>query len=375
MAKLKIPTYQHRKPTKGLVFIGDPHIWSHKPGRRRDENYLNTLIGKLIWSARYANEHDLWPVILGDLLHESSDNDLGMISKLVDAMQHFERKPFVMVGNHDLTEKTLTPGTVLHLLAQTEQIHAMVDNSPMALIPITQDGQTSQVLLGGTPYGEQIPVSLAKWVAGKIDLKHDDIKKDLGVDKVVWITHEDLAFDSNYPGALALFPIEGVDLVVNGHMHATQKPIRKGCTSWYNPGNITRLTIDLIEHIPKIWTWSPFDTRTQAGADGIDVPVLDGIVIPHVEGHKILSLEGRAALIEEQHKVVIADDEPSADTSSVTSEFVKMIKNDEQTERTDDGVFLAQSIQEELDHINPPAHIKDIVIRLFDQTIAHHRDK
>ena len=373
----KIGEVYFSRPTSGFLFIGDPHIWSHKPGRRLDEDYLGTLLGKMLWAAEKANEQQLWPVILGDLLHDATDNNLVMISRLTDCLQHFDRKPLVLVGNHDLTEKKLTPGTTLHLLNQTGQILAMTNNGPYGIFEMVALEGKVRVLLGGTPYGEAIPQSLLPWVESKVLKKdmtsHDDLKKLLGVDEVVWITHEDLAFDKSYPNAITLAPILGVDVAVNGHMHTNQKPIMKGKTAWFNPGNISRLTIDLIEQIPTVWKWVPKQKEIMIGADGLPVPLLLGLIIPHVLGCNILSLEGRVAVVDDLSNLQEKVNE-GADLSLLTSSFVDHIKNETHVGRSDDGVFLSSVIKEEMSLQKTPQHIKDIVDRLFEKAINKHRN-
>ena len=59
-----------------------------------------------------------------------------------------------------------------------------------------------------TPYGQAVPVDLRGAFPG--------------ADAVLWFTHHDIAFDTGYPGAVPPFAIEGCDLVVNGHVHATK---------------------------------------------------------------------------------------------------------------------------------------------------------
>lgn len=367
----KIPYLSHHTPTLGLIFIGDPHIWSHKPGRRRDESFLDTIIGKMNWIAQYCNENNLWPVILGDLLHEATDNNLLMISKLVEALKLFDRKPLVLVGNHDLNQRTLVPGTVLHLLQSTHQIHAMMHNGPFCFLSIEHASGSKNILIGGTPYGVAVPKSLSGWTSTGRNADHHAIKKSLRADEVVWITHDDFAFDHSYPNAIPIEPIVGVDYAINGHMHTTQKPILKGQTAWYNPGNISRLTIDLIDQIPKIWKWTPQQETMEVGADGLDVPMIEGVEIPHIKGQDILSLEGRVALTAPSSEDMIT----AIAEETTISRFVEQIKEEQQINRSDDGVFLAQSIQEELEQSAPPAHVQSIINHLFEQALIKHREQ
>ena len=39
-------------------------------------------------------------------------------------------------------------------------------------------------------------------------------------------------------------------------MHGTQPQIQVKSTTWCCPGNITRQSIDMSEHIPRVWLWN-----------------------------------------------------------------------------------------------------------------------
>lgn len=360
--KSKFNLYKHKRPTKGFLIIGDPHIWSKKPGRRRDESYLQTILGKIAWSIEYANDNDLWPICLGDLMHEAQDNDLEMIEDLIHTLEQSHRKMIVLVGNHDISETTLKKGTTLNLLNKTECIHVILKNEPFGIFEFEKDdGEKENVLLGGTPYGMEIPLTLIKWCKGRVENEHDKIKKHLGVDRCVWITHDDLAFDSHYPGAKQLHEITGVDLAINGHMHKEQKPLKKGVTSWHNPGNISRITIDLIKQEPNVWVLDGFDNYS-LGGDGLDVISMKKVTIPHISGDEILSKEGKISLVE---KI-----EGESDEESEISNFVEKIKKDEMVEKSDDAVFLKESIYDDFEAHNVPEKIRNIVIGLLDKSIG-----
>ena len=388
MALPHLTVLQAQRPTLGLMFIGDPHVWSRKPGRRREASYSQTILGKLRWAAERANATHHWPVILGDLLHEATDNDLAMLSELMSVLKMFDRTPLVLVGNHDKNQTRLTPGTGLHLLDQAGVIHTVLNNGPFARVVVDGEQGPTRVLIGGTPYGDAIPVSLAPWVKTPLTPNtREGLQAALQVDWVVWITHEDLAFDHSYPNAVALHPIIGVDMAVNGHMHATQKPIFVGGTAWYNPGNIARNTIDLLHHIPRVWSWTP-GPQCIPGADGVDVPALVGWDIPHVPGPEALSFEGRITAAAEKTRVDIPsaqdeagkaasmdDDETTVAQGAPTSRFVAMSQQDSHIQRSDDGVFLQEAIIEEFERLNPTTQVRGIVEQLLGQALEQHRSK
>ena len=350
-------------PTMGFIFVGDPHIWSHKPGRRKD-NYLSSICDKLRQIAHISNERCLWPVILGDLFHQAQDNDLYMLSEVTRIFNMFLRKPIVLVGNHDLTENTLTPGTALELFHSSGQILTLLDNGPFAVIDIVKSldaGATKErVLIGGTPYGQDIPISLAPWFKGTT---HTAIQKKAQCQKIVWITHDDLAFDSNYPGATQLKPIIGCDLAVNGHMHKTQKPIQMGETSWHNPGNISRLSVDLINQDVAVWAWNPWSSLVLAGND-LEAISLEKIPLIAPKGEEIMSLEGRIA------KSIITKND---DQAVARSRFVEELRKDQQIARTDEATFLRETLDLELDTEDTPAHVAVIINDLFEKAVRQHQ--
>lgn len=376
----KLPLLTCAQPTRGLLFLGDPHVWSRCPGRRLD-NYSKTVLRKLAAAVKIANELNLWPVCLGDLLHQADDNDLAMLSSLISVLKGFDRPLLCAVGNHDLTERALTPGTALELLEQAGALQTLKHNAPYACIDMLDEhNQSVSVLLGATPYGDTIPVSLAAWTGLAKAVDHEQTKKALGVDASVWITHDDLAFDHRYPGAKDTHPIVGVDVAINGHMHLTQKPLRRGTTTWYNPGNFSRLTIDLANQAPRVWAWRPNESRTMLAADGLPVTLLEAIELPHAQAEEVISLAGRAvkqAQLEGQTAGVLEPEEAEElpATGIASSRFVEKLREDQSERRTDDGTMLNQTIQEVIAHRNPPEEIVNIVTRLANKALEQHREQ
>ena len=376
---LRFPTLTHAEPTKGFIFLGDPHVWSRNPGRRLDI-YGKSVLLKLAAAAKIANEQQLWPVCLGDLFHEAEENDLATLSSLIAILKSFDRPVLCAVGNHDLTETVLTPGTALELLVQAGALQTLNGNAPYAYIEmVDEEEKPVRVLLGATPYGSEIPVSLAPWTGLSKTVDHEKTKQALGADTIIWITHDDLAFDHRYPGAKETYPIIGVDMVINGHMHLTQKPLNRGNTAWYNPGNFSRLTIDLAQQTPKVWSWRANEKRTMLAADGLPVTLLNGIELPHAPAEEILSLAGRAVKQAQLDGMCAGVQEPEAATEIpatgiATSRFVEKLRADESERRTDDGTVLKETIQDVLERRQPPEKITQIVERLATMALSQHRE-
>lgn len=405
-----ISNYLRDNKTEGLAFIGDPHVWSGRPGKRRDESFVDTIIGKLEFIAQVCNERNLQPVILGDFFHEEDDNVINMLVRVSLVLQKFDRKPITLTGNHEKEEWILKENDVLYLLKVSGLIDVIDYNGFWGKIELTsKTGKKHNVALGGTPYGQTIPYDLTEFLdinikGGKSFRPEEDkqawektknnaklvssrgsspvlmeananneilenrqvsvaIYDKLDVDDVVWLTHHDLAFDGAYPNSLPLHNIDGVSLLVNGHIHGTKKPVLVGQTAHYNPGNITRLSIDMAEHIPSFWVWTPFDNPGMASSNGLRVPLLERVVIPHVAGKDIFNFEGRHG------RASLLDDIPESELLD-KSLFVDLLQKDIQVQRTDDGVYLKESLLRCYDEYNTKPTTQAIVNDLLKRVLT-----
>lgn len=220
--------------SKGFLFIGDPHVFSRRPGRRKDD-YLTSVIDKLQECASLCVEHSLVPVILGDLFHKNDDNRLSMLNRLIRTLQMFPIPPFVLEGNHDKEQTLITDNDAITLLGLTNTIQIVSQDWSQIF-----NFEGALVRLVACPHGSAIPSDLGAFSGTS-----------------VMITHHDLAFGSSYIGSTPLTAVDNCDMVVNGHMHDTKKPVKVGSTWWTNPGNIEPLSVDLSGHSPCAWEWRP----------------------------------------------------------------------------------------------------------------------
>ncbi|MGW8788718.1 hypothetical protein, partial [Heyndrickxia sporothermodurans] len=106
----------------GALLIGDPHLSSRRPGRRRDDDFVATVIGKLTRAIDLANGSRLVPIILGDLLDAGDDNDIRMLTLVTQVLRSCWFTPWYLIGNHTLTlgrrsiHRELSAGHALSLL-------------------------------------------------------------------------------------------------------------------------------------------------------------------------------------------------------------------------------------------------------------------
>ncbi|MCY3012414.1 MAG: exonuclease SbcCD subunit D [Pirellula sp.] len=240
----------------GLLFIGDPHIEGRTPGFRKD-NYPEAILRKFQWSLEYAAQHDLQPILLGDLFDKPRDNPNWLISRLLDMIAD-EYVPTIY-GNHDCANPSLDDNDSFTLLLKAGALY-LLDRDH--LWTSTIEGRT--ILVGGSSYRHEIPSNFA-W---------EPAAEKRGADLTVWITHHDLVFPSEEEAAITnLFEIEGIDYVINGHIHRRSPTVVvRGGTTWVNPGNIARRSrSDAIRgHVPAV-------LKMDIAADGqwmhyVDVP-------------------------------------------------------------------------------------------------------
>jgi hypothetical protein len=219
----------------GVLIIGDPHVGSRRPGRRKDPDWPYPVLRKLEHLAALSRELGLATIILGDLFDRPVERDESLKAQLVRTLRSFASRPIVNVGNHDMTHSTLSDADSLTLLGLCDVVDVVPRSGPVARIRIGG----ADIAIGMTPFGQEIPRQLDGFGAAA---RHR-----------IWFTHHDIAFAGAYPGAVPPFPVEGCDLVVNGHLHKVQPSIHAGRTLWANPGNITRRTVDCLDDRPAAW--------------------------------------------------------------------------------------------------------------------------
>jgi predicted phosphodiesterase len=228
----------------GVLFIGDSHISSTRVGRRNDDDFLATVTDKLIQAGKISTQYNLFPVFLGDFMHKANDITPRLMIKTIIALRTFPTVPWTILGNlHDHVELEVSEKDTLKAITETGLLRLADTDGTFSVIDIGG----LKVALTTVPYGHTIPDDIHHY------LDSAQVKPDFSV----LLTHADLEFDEAYPGATPLHAIAGCDLMVNGHMHKTQKLKVVGDTVAFNPGNITRLSVDMESHIPSVWAWRP----------------------------------------------------------------------------------------------------------------------
>lgn len=318
----------------GFLFIGDPHLTSYRPSRRKDRNFGDIILKKIAAAIDIANQKKLQPIFLGDMFNRPVEDDESLKTRLLRILMSCWCKPLSALGNHDIAHASIGDGDSIAYLAQTGALKLAHTTMPFGIFMMGG----KKVAVGSTPHGETIPTD----ITGYFD---DDY------DASIWITHHDVAFEGAYPGAHVPHEIKGCKLVVNGHMHLYKGILNKGKTDWFNPGNITRMAIDAADHVPRVWEMDK-----------------TGTLIPHVLPHEKETFDFTGLLVDAISPGEIpAEGETPEDERKST--FVELLaaERPEDLERTDDGALLRETIETKFKRDSTDKSVKYIVRSLLDE--------
>jgi hypothetical protein len=206
----------------GLLVIGDPHLEGRQPGFRKDD-YPTVILGKLAWCLDYAAHNRLLPAIVGDVFDKPRDNPNWLLVRLIGLLGG---ETIGLYGNHDVHyNPELTDDDSLSLLVKSSRIRLVSAESPWQGV---LGGQA--VVIGGSSYRQPIPDRFPP------DQASDGEPRPL----TIWLLHHDILIPGYDGGRIKPREIEGVDLVINGHIHRHLGDIQAGKTLWLTPGNISR---------------------------------------------------------------------------------------------------------------------------------------
>lgn len=322
---------------EGALFVGDPHASTRKPGTRNDKDFASTVLGKLEQSVKIANENNAALIILGDLFDRENDSDgqvgRSLLTRIIRVLRQSKTPPVVLASNHDKNGIEVTDDTIVAALSAADVIH-LVQDTELFLHANLVGGKV--LVMGGSPWGKEIPADIAPY------LESANIPDGENVIKA-WITHEDLAFDGAYPGALEMFEIRNCDIVVNGHMHLTKPEVQVGRTLWCNPGNITRQSKDCADHVPSVWLMKDKPQLTQIPLE-YERNVFDA-VMNHVAPIK------------------------AGATPMASSNFVDMLKAASKEIKTEDGSLLLQDIKEVSADLNLSSDAQAILLAVHEEAM------
>lgn len=328
------------REANGLLFIGDPHLTSIRPGRRKDADFGQAVLSKIDAAIDIANERHLIPVFTGDMFDAYKEEDQGLITRLIRSLSRCWTWSISNVGNHDIQHTLLSDGDSLAVLKIAGVLAVIAQSGAAEEFLLGVDRR--RIGLGMTPYGQSIPTDVT------------DVFPE--AEMTIWCTHHDLLFRGAYPGSAPLHEIAGCRLVINGHLHLEKPHEVRGATTWINPGNITRMSVDAIDHVPAVLA------VTIAGDDfAIEkIEIRDPPDLFDLTGYNVAPV-------------------PQAETARIVREeasaFVELLRAETTMEmdKSDDGALLREEIERKCEDENAPAAVKAIVLSLLDEAVHRGR--
>lgn len=325
----------------GLLFIGDPHLWSKGPGKRLDRDiFASVVLNKMQQIVDIAIKHNLYPIILGDLFHTHHENDIDMLTKLARILKKLKEPCATIEGNHEKSQTKLSDCVAVSLLREAGVLYTLEKSEIWAKFTFN-DGKECYV--GSTPYGDKIPT--------EVNLPKNEKNPDT---PIIWLTHHDLDFGDSYPGVIPVKEIKGVNMLVNGHIHKTKKHMKVGKMMAHNPGNITRLSTDCKDHVPSVWQWKPEQNFE-----------LEPIVLVF-EKH-VFDLIGKQIKATESPTMVTEEITPQQSSKFVEKMHEHMKERDPL--KTDDGVYVKENIKALAKAMNLDNEFMKDIISIADETL------
>jgi DNA repair exonuclease SbcCD nuclease subunit len=312
----------------GLLFIGDPHLEGRQPGFRRDD-YPNVILEKLEWCLKFASENRLLPAVLGDLFDKPRDNPNWLMCRLLEI---FQGEVLGLYGNHDVHYvPELTANDSLNLLVKAGRIRLVDAASPWV-------GRINgrRVFVGGSSYRQEIPESFVP------QSSEGEAESPL----VIWMTHHDILIPGYDEGRLKPTARNGIDLVINGHIHRKLEEVRTQTTLWLTPGNISRRSRNdaTRAHVPSVLRVIP--TR-----DGY---IHEHVTVPHLPFDEVF------------HEALV---EPTS--TSGASAFIAGLA-ELQSRRTESGAGLADFLKQNLTQFD--SDVANEIMRLADEVTNDEAD-
>lgn len=310
---------------------------------------MHASLDKLEQCVQLANRLDARMVILGDLFDRPRESDIALLSNLIGVLKQARHPILCLVGNHDKSGQHLTEDTTLALLGRA---------GVLEVVDRIQSIELAGLTLHCVPHGHPIPV---------------EVRPSDGVS--VMVTHHDLAIAPNLnPHAVDPHPVLGCDLVVNGHDHTTKPPLQVGDTLYFNPGNISRVSIAQLHHTPAVFALIPEDPAAQGEAaveehSLFDAKPVDAVAV--VKGWALRRFElvcasGESVFDLTGYNAASSTDAALADfmasfTRTSQERFIQALAATSELQAAGGGDAVERIVREVMDDMNVSAVVRQIV--------------
>lgn len=321
-----------------LLVIGDVHICD-KPPARREDGYKEAILDKLEECIEIAHEKDVTHVLfLGDIFHKKVANRTShrLVQQVADILQRFGVPVLILVGNHDITDGTLSslekqPLGVLRFLPNVE----LLEDKPIAI----DDDIDIYPLAGVSPFTID-DYQVQGMNKRDILAVHQSIVPDVLSENALL---QDILHDAKEVAART-----NINIILYGHQHrhdgiytVNRDDGTKAVFS--NLGSICRLTID--DH------------------DVYKVPaVLTLEFLPNAERTVNPEIIKLTRVIEAEKAYKLEEHMQEKDHSRHIDEILKKLKETEVSSFSIDGVISEVEVRKDIDK-----PVKDAALRLLEE--------
>lgn len=257
------------------IITADIELRNSVPVCRTDEDYLETMWGKVQWLTDLQERYDC-PIFDGGDLFDKSVKKNPSLVLLSRAIATFRGRYYTVPGNHDLPGKSLAnyAGSAMAVLEQAGAVDAQSLFVQGDTIDVTELGSEQKTIrMDGR---DRIRIHRFPWGVPleRVDC-YDGCLHAILLHAMVYDRVKPFPGCEGYEAGEILDLFDNADLIVCGHHHQTFTR-SKGKTILVNPGSLMRNDADQADHRPCVFLWYPDGDFPRVRQ--VFVPIQPGVV-------------------------------------------------------------------------------------------------
>ena len=205
-----------------LLFVGDMHLRSATPSRRKDD-FASSQFSKVSQIFDIANKNDAVIIQTGDIF-DTESSDIKTMVRYLPMFLSYGRGVYSAIGNHDVYGASLdtVPRTALGLFASVGAV-SLLGHEPVVL-------DNSKISICGTSYMHAGDPKPSPEADHNILVVHDMI-----LENKIWKEQDNFTYAYDYA-----IQHSGWDVILCGHYHYSFEH-RQGKVLVINPGAVVRI--------------------------------------------------------------------------------------------------------------------------------------
>ena len=211
------------------IITSDWHLTDHNPVCRND-NYLETMIGKIKWISGLQQEHNCPVLHAGDLFNTWKSSPY----LLATVMNILPDQFYTIPGNHDLPHHNIE-------LLEKSGLAVLAEAGKIQLINNEWGNVVRDLKVYGASYGSKIPKILNIPV--------------LMCHEMIYQQPEHWMKENGSQALAFLKKHKGYQLIITGHNHKPFTAQHEG-RLLVNPGSLMRMSANQKDYKPRIYFWN-----------------------------------------------------------------------------------------------------------------------